>query len=482
MKKRWRLNKMSTLFIAPNKVKFSEKVKLAINAVVISAVLSGCSASINEQEYQQQLNNFIEEAEIAPTLVGQDEINWWQQFNSDQLNQLVSDALAMNYDLKTSQLQLESAIARLGGEKAQYFPQGGFEATSSNTSVDKTITRQSSANLAMNWQLDLFGRISALVDAADASAMSQAEQLRRLKIEVVSSVVSGFVSYQGNKQKQAIISQQIEALQQSINVLTARVEEGGASELDLNRTRAQLSQQLSILPEIEYQLYRDVSTLALLTGRLANDITVESEQGLINNSLTVTLIEPSNAIALRPDISRALYDFSQAYSLSVAASKALLPDISLAGFAGVLSLDNNLSNTQQQWQVAPQIEWSLLSYPALLAQRDAQQLLSDAAYSNYKQVVLNAISESELSLQLLVKESAQQDYAKERYFHANNAFLQAEAMYEEGQIPYLELLDARQDVLTAQENAVDSSISSLLAKIETYHAFNGRWSYALTSL
>jgi len=446
---------MGTSFKAPKEIKLSQKMKLLISGALLSTVLSGCAASINENQYQQKLQSFINETEIASTLIGQNEVNWWQQFNSNQLNQLVNDALAMNYDLKTSQLQLESAIARLGGEKAQYFPQGGFEVASNNTNLDKTITRQSSANLAMNWQLDLFGRISALVDAADASTMSQAEQLRRLKIEVVSSVVSGFVSYQGNMQKQAIISQQIEALQQSIGVLTARVEEGGASELDLNRTRAQLSQQQSILPEIEYQLYSDISTLALLTGRLANDIKVENEQNLINIPLNVTLSEPS---------------------------KALLPDISLSGFAGILSLDNNLSNTQQQWQVTPQIEWSLLSYPALLAQRDAQQLLSDAAYNDYKQVILSAISESELSLQLLIKESAQQGYAKERYFHANNAFLQAEAMYEEGQIPYLELLDARQDVLTAQENAVDSSISSLLAKVEAYHAFNGRWSYALTSL
>ena len=82
-----------------------------------------------------------------------------------------------------------------------------------------------------------------------------------------------------------------------------------------------------------------------------------------------------------------------------------------------------------------------------MAQRDAQQYLSEAAYSDYQQVVLNAISESELSLQLLIKHSKQQGYADKRYNFANNAFLQAEAMYQEGQIPYLELLDARQDVL-----------------------------------
>ena len=148
----------------------------------------------------------------------------------------------------------------------------------------------------------------------------------------------------------------------------------------------------------------------------------------------------------------------------------------------MLSLGSNgFSDTQQQWQIAPKLQWSILSYPALLAQRDAQQFLSEAAYSDYQQVVLTALSESELSLQLLVNQTQQKRFADERYDFANKAFLQAQAMYEEGQIPYLELLDARQDVLIAQENAVDLTISSMLAKVNAYQSFNGQWSYALNN-
>ncbi|WP_369669586.1 TolC family protein, partial [Enterococcus faecium] len=154
-------------------------------------------------------------------------------------------------------------------------------------------------------------------------------QVRALQIEVVSSVVKGFVSYQGNLQKQQIINLQIEALTQSIDVLKARVEEGVASELDLNRTLAQLKQQQSLIPEIEYARFRDLATLALLTGELPGDLLLDDESGLFSRDFTVSLTSPSDAIALRPDISRALFEFSQANSFSVAASKALLPDISL---------------------------------------------------------------------------------------------------------------------------------------------------------
>ncbi|MDX1728953.1 MAG: TolC family protein, partial [Pseudoalteromonas tetraodonis] len=361
-------------------------------------------------------------------------------------------------------------------------PQGGIEVGAKRSGLGNTNSRQSSANVALDWQLDLFGRITALVDAANSQAMSQAEQVRLLQIEVVSAVVKGFVSYQGNLQKQQIIEMQIEALEQSIQVLQAQVDEGVANELDLNRTMAQLRQQQALVPAIKYAKYRDLSTLAVLSAQTTQSLSINDERTILTKAFAVSLAKPNDAIALRPDISRALFDFSQANSLSVAASKALLPDISLSGFAGVLSLGSNgFSDTQQQWQVAPQLQWSLLSYPALLAQRDAQQFLSQAAYTDYQQVVLKAINESELSLQLLVNQAQQSRFADERYQFANNAFLQAQAMYEEGQIPYLELLDARQDVLIAQENAVDSTISSLLAKVNAYQSFNGRWSYALSN-
>lgn len=458
------------------------KTRLTLSAVLVAAFLSGCASKIDTQSEQNAINDFVAQANIASNVAIADETNWWHKLESKQLNALVNSALTNNYNLQTSQLTLKSTLARLGEQKAQYLPQGGVNIGAARSDAPSVFDRQSSANIALDWQLDLFGRITALVDAANASAMSQAEQVRSLQIEVVSSVVKGFVSYQGNVEKQHIIAMQINALEQSIEVLQARVDEGVANELDLNRTMAQLRQQEALMPAIEYAKYSDLSTLAVLTGKLAQDIAIDNEQNLLEQSFSVALKNANSAIALRPDISRALYDFSQANSLSVAASKALLPDISLSAFAGVVSIDSTgLKNTDQQWQVAPQVQWSILSYPALLAQRDAQQFLSEAAYSDYQQIVLNAVTQSELSLQMLVNQQQQERYAKQRYGFANKAFLQAQAMYEEGQIPYLELLDARQDVLMAQENAVDTTIATLLAKVNAYQAFNGQWSYALSS-
>lgn len=130
------------------------KTKLTVGVVLIASLLSGCATKIDEQQHQQLMKSFIADTEIATQLTGQDEINWWQQLNSVQLNQLIKDALTNNHDLKTSQLQLQSALAKLKVEKSDFLPQGGLEMGAQRTSIADNISRQSSANLALSWQLD----------------------------------------------------------------------------------------------------------------------------------------------------------------------------------------------------------------------------------------------------------------------------------------------------------------------------------------
>ena len=158
------------------------KTRFTLGAVLVVAFLSGCASKIDIASENNQISEFITKANIASKLdsqlSGADETNWWKKLESTQLNQLVSQALANNYDLKTSQLTLKSALARLGEQKAQYLPQGGIDIGSKRSDAVSTFDRQSSAGVSLDWQLDLFGRITALVDAAQASTMSQAEQVR----------------------------------------------------------------------------------------------------------------------------------------------------------------------------------------------------------------------------------------------------------------------------------------------------------------
>ena len=96
------------------------------------------------------------------------------------------------------------------------------------------------------------------------------------------------------------------------------------------------------------------------------------------------------------------------------------------------------------------------------------------------------MAQSELSLQLLVQTKVNnKSYAETAFINMqNNAlFYKRRQCIKKGQIPYLELLDARQDVFnSAGKNAIGlNDFQSLLAKVNTYQVFNGRWSYALVN-
>ncbi len=136
-------------------VQKSLKTSLTTSAILIAAMLSGCAAKIDAASEQNMVSEFIASANIASELNNIDETNWWQKLESAQLNQLVTDALTNNHNLQTSQLVLKSALARLGEQQAQYLPQGGVEIGAQRSGLGDTNSRQSSANLALNWQLDL---------------------------------------------------------------------------------------------------------------------------------------------------------------------------------------------------------------------------------------------------------------------------------------------------------------------------------------
>ncbi|WP_158968522.1 TolC family protein [Paraglaciecola sp. L3A3] len=463
------------------------KLNLTINTklstLVLALTLAGCVSSQQATQDSTLSNTFFAEQNYAQELA-QSETNsqWWQSYQSMQLNSLVTQALESNRNLAAAQLRFRAAMQQLGYEEAQYWPQGGLQGEASRESVAGSVQNSASIGAGINWQLDLFGRISALIEAAEANSLQAQEQRHQLAAEVVSGVARSFFEWQGNQLKLQIINQQIAALVASIDVLQARVDEGFASKLDVNRTYAQLNQQKALLPQIETALYQNKATLAVFLGTTPEQVELSFSADLLSKNLIqpVALIQPDKAVSLRPEISIARYQLLQQSALADAADAALYPDISISGFAGLLNpIGIDLSSNDDAWSLTPQLNWSILSWPALKAQAKAQSSLSQAALADYENTIISVIAESQTALVSMKQSKTLHEFADKRLYYAEQAHLQAKAMYEEGQMPFLDLLSARQDALVAEQASVDAKIAFMLAKISTYKAFSGGWSRTL---
>ena len=466
--------------------KLYTKPKAVFAAVATSLLLAACSSTA---DYQHQAatetakhsyfngHPLLQDSKLAAE-TGQVKA-WWHNYQSEQLNALVADAQQNNLNLQSAAKRYVAAQQRLGANQAQYLPQGGLNAEATRASVANQISEEASLGFGLSWQLDLFGRISALVDAAQAATASAHETQIAINTQVTAGVVRSFIEWQGLSLKQQIVEAQVAALKESVDVLQARVDEGFASHLDLDRTYAQLNQQLAILPQLHSQKFNLQASIAVLLATTPEQLNLDFEPNLFSENLTTALriSDSKQALLLRPEIGQAYYQLMQQTALSDSAKAALWPDISIGGFAGLLNPTNvSLSSDNDAWSVTPSINWSILSWPALKQQANAQETLVKAAYDNYQQSIVEVIAESQVALTNLTQSQQLNEYASKRLGYADNALTQAEAMYEEGQVPYLDLLSARQDALLAKQAAVDAKISLMLAKVSTYKAFSGVWS------
>ncbi|MDK1287680.1 TolC family protein [Pseudoalteromonas umbrosa] len=467
-------------------------IKLSILSLAVAAMV-GCTSTSYEQDVvasQQAFNSQVDGTAVLNTVARSDEANWWQQLEDTHLDQLVVDVVSANQNLKASAARLRAAMAGLSEAQRARLPQGNINLTGQRVTTVLTNGLQGSINESLNsggafrWDLDVSGRIAKLADAAASAAEAQQGQYQALAGELVTTTIQSYLQWQALKQTQALTQAQLTALEESIAITEIRVKEGVATELELNRTKSQYFEHKQRLPHIATELAQVEQTLAVLTNKSTDKLGLHAlEQSRYEAlAIAINVNSASDALLQRGDVQSAIAKLKQQSYLSQSAERALYPDISFSAFAGVLNPTGvNFNDTQSSWQVAPTLSWSLFSYPQLLAQLDRQAALSEASYYDYRQTLTHILAQAEYSLRALSQAKVQLNYAHEQVIAAESAYQQATAGYKEGQLGYLELLDARQDVLIAQQSQMAMRNMLLSSSVSVYGELNGQWSKALVA-
>ncbi|KZN38750.1 hypothetical protein N480_13930 [Pseudoalteromonas luteoviolacea S2607] len=465
-------------------------IKISMLGLAMASVI-GCTSTSYEQQValsQNSFNNQVINMARLTSVAKADEAQWWQQLEDVALNNLVTGVLTENQNLKASAARLRAAAAGLSEAQRARLPQGGLNVSAQRTNAPSLIAPQgsvqesSTAGGELTWQVDLSGRIAKLADAAAASAESSQAQYQALVGELVTASIQSYLNWQALKQTHQLTLEQLNALEESIEIIEVRVAEGVATELELNRTKSQYFEHKQRLPEIATELAAVEQTIAVLVNKQVDalELVVLTKQQFEKLSISVSVSSASDALMQRGDVKSAVARLKQQSFLTQSAERALYPDISFSAFAGVLNPTGaNFNDTQSSWQATPSLNWSLFSYPQLLAQMDRQEAITEASYYEYRQTLTKVLAQTEYSLRALAQTKLQLRYVDAQVNAANKAYLQASAGYQEGQLGYLELLDARQDVLIAQQSQMAIRNKLLNASVDVYGELNGQWSQAL---
>jgi NodT family efflux transporter outer membrane factor (OMF) lipoprotein len=398
-----------------------------------------------------------------------------------RLRQWVALALTHNRDLRVAALNVQRAQAQLGLADANRLPTVGaaFNASRAPNSQGNQANSLAAGLQITAWEIDLFGRLASLSEAAKAQlAASQAGQ-RATELAVTAAVVQAALALQADDELLTLARQTLASREQSLKLVQLRESAGASSLLDLQAQLTLAAQARATLAQLTRQQAQDASALALLLGQPVPPATASGEGGarLADEAwLAEVSAGLSSAVLLRrPDVVQAEQAMRAADANIDAARAAYWPSITLTAQAGQAS--PQLSGLFQGGNFA----YTLVANAAL-AVFDAGRRASNVAAAEASQQIAQA--QYERAIQSAFKDTAdalaggatwrEQRLALEAQRSAARETARlTELRARQGAANTLELLEAQRGLWLAEQAVLQARLGELNNRVALFKALGG---------
>jgi multidrug efflux system outer membrane protein len=417
---------------------------------------------------------------------------WWSVFNDSTLNALQQRAVQDNAGVKASAQRLLQAQAQLGTLRAAQGPSVNL-GTSVANSRSSALTAQSLAlggraiegnnyavGASLSYELDLWGRVRRVVEAADAQALVTQHERDGVILLLSAQVANTYWQLRGMDAEQAILKQALAARHEAQQVVEARFNGGLTNELDVARTRIERANAEADLHEVQRQRNLLEHALAVLVGvSPSSPLIAAAADPVLPPPPVIPVGLPASLLAQRPDLAASVAGLRAANANVAVAEGAFYPSLSLTGNFGFASesLSQLTNSGARQFSIGP----LALTLPLLDGGRNKANLaLSTARYgealANHETRLLTALREVEDALSDVQQRARQGDVQAQSQQAAARAVLVAKARYERGLSTYLDVTDAQRSSLAADRAAAQIRTQRLLAAVAVARALGAGWS------
>ncbi len=419
-------------------------------------------------------------------LVGSDPstLGWRQFFPDPQLQQLIATALENNRDLKSAALRIDEARALYDIQSADRLPTvyGGASAMRSRTPGALTPTGTgfvtTSYQVGLNpsaFELDFFGRVRGLTDAALAQYLATEEAQRSAHISLVAAVAQAYLAERAFAEQQSLAEKTLEGRRTAYDLARKRFEVGASSALDLRLADTLVQSARVAYVTLARQRAQAQNALVLLVGAPVETLPPAptlSEQQIVTD---IPPGLPSELLTRRPDIRAAEQRLRAANANIGAARAAFFPRISLT--AGLGSASTDLSGLfkagTMSWTFGPQLLLPIFDAGRNRGNLDLAEVRKNLAVADYEKTIQTAFRE--------VADALVARGTLEEQIDAQGKFLDAQAerlklselRYQNGVASSLDVLDAQRELFSAQQALVQARLLRLTNAIDLYRSLGG---------
>ena len=410
--------------------------------------------------------------------------SWREYFADQRLQQLIDQALNNNRDLRLATLRVEEARAVYGIRRADQFPNIGAQAgvDRSRVPADLNMTGKplegSQYQVALglaSWEIDFWGRVRNLKEAALENYLATDAARRAAAILLVAQVANSYLGLRELDERLALARRTIDSRAESLRIFTRRVQVGSTSRLDLTQVQALLTQAQALGAQLEQLRAAQTQALTLLIG---TPVDLPARPDTLGEQAALAELRPglpSDLLSQRPDVIAAEHQLKAANANLGAARAAFFPNITLTGSFGTASaeLDGLFASGSRAWIYSPSVSLPLFDGGRRrnnLNLSEARRDLATAAYEKTVQSAFRDVADALsahhwLTEQLAIAQTAQA-------VQTERARL-SQLRYDNGATTFLEVLDARRELLSAEQQVVQIRRALLTSRVSLYAALGG---------
>ena len=413
---------------------------------------------------------------------------FWRTFEDDVLTELVEEALTHNHDLVASAERLRAAVARSRIARAARRPQldgnanylrqknvfVGFPIPGGDGSPLSNLFSQWNAGLDLAWEIDVWGKLAAGVDAREAEVAATFADLQGARLSIAAQVTHGWFGLREADQQLELARETVETFRRSLGVVEDRFNAGLSGALDLRLAQANVATSKANLVSARRSLAVASRQMEILLGRFpAAELTAVA--GFRGLPPPVPAGIPADVLGRRPDLVAAERRMTAAEALAREARLDRWPNLSLTGSVGRTSdeFDDLLDGDFTIWSIAGRLAGPIIDGGRRRARIDETLADLRAARANFATLALQAFFEVEnaLDAEELLKERLV--FLQEAADAAGRATELADEQYREGLVSIELVLESQRRELNAESAFLAARRELFQARVDLHVALGG---------
>lgn len=407
--------------------------------------------------------------------------HWWELFGDTTLNRLVERALDSNRNLWVAASRIEEARHRLAVARVELLPTlGGALSAQADYNRTTKIAQQYAAELTASWEVPLFGRLKHTTRAARAEIASAVWNYRGLALSLAAEVATSYFTLLQYERNLLIASRTYTLRRESAALVDSMFRYGMSNGVERKQAQALVASAAADIPRFRNAVDQTRLALCLLVGALPQQLVDDGDGGELltgREPETIAIGVPSELLQRRPDLLEAHYAVDAAAAQAGLARSNRFPAITLSakGGVGANSLKGLTESNPAIWSAIGGLAQPIYNFGGLKRNEQvAVEAYNQAVYA-YEQSVLEAFTEVENTLAAIESQRLETLRYTELVAAYRDVVDMAYALYRNGMVDYLDIIDAERTFYDAQTELVNQLAQQYINYVMLCKALGGGW-------